>query len=137
MRIRDVHKNEEGLAALETALVFPTVMLIVVLIMDLGIFFFDYVNAANAVREGARCGSLGYADGVVSDRVGATAGFPAPTTVDVDRSGGQIGDDIIVTANFDHDWILPASVFGVPAGYQVDSTMRIEALAPPAGGCGS
>lgn len=134
--LRHLHGRQDGLAALETALVLPVVTVLIMLIMDVGIFFFDYVSAANSVREGARCGAVGHTDAAIDGRVGATSGFSDPLAVTVDRTGGQIGDDVVVTASFSHDWILPATVFGVPDSYEVSATMRIESLGPAAGTCG-
>ncbi len=97
---RKLWKPQEGVAALEMALIMPVIAMIII---DTGLFFFDYVSAANATREGARCGAVGGADTVIEDRVAETYGFADPTLVVTDRTGGQIGDDIIVTTTFDHD----------------------------------
>lgn len=129
-------KRQDGVAALETALIFPAITLVILLIMDLGLFFFDFVSAGNAVREGARCGAVGHADAEIENRVQETAGFDTPVTVAVDRTGGQIGDDIVVTATFNHDWLLPATVLGVPDSFDIASTMRLESLIPAGSFCG-
>ena len=129
-------KLQDGVAALETMLVFPAVLLVIFLIVDLGVFFFDYVSANNAVREGARCGAVGHSDVTVEGRVQTASGFTDPVLVSVDRTGGRVGDDIIVTGDFAHDWILPADVFGVPTSFSVSTTMRLESVEAPAGQCG-
>ena len=129
-------KKQDGTAALETALVMPAVALLLMLFLDLGVFFFDYVSANNAVREGARCGAVGHDDVSVDVRVRDTSGFGDPVTVVTDRTSGQIGDDIIVTATYAHDWILSATVFGVPDQFSVSATMRLESSGQIAGSCG-
>lgn len=129
-------KLQDGVAALETALVFPAVLLVIFLIVDLGVFFFDYVSANNAVREGARCGAVGHSDVTVQNRVQVTSGFTDPVLVSVNRTGGRVGDDIIVTGDFDHDWILPANLFSVPDSFSVSTTMRLESVQAPQGQCG-
>ena len=134
-RLWSMHRRQDGTAALETALVFPAVTLILFLMIDLGVFFFDYVSAGNAVREAVRCGALGHGDAVVETRLEDTSGFSEPTGVTIDRTGGQIGGDIVVAATFTHDWILPATVLGVPDTYTVDATARIEGT-NAIGGCG-
>ena len=129
------HCATDGLAALETALVFPTVLIVLLLIMDTGVFFYDYVSASASVHEAARCGAVGHDDAAVTARVENGGGFDDPGTVDVDRTAGRVGDEITVTAAYDHDWILPASIFGVPSAYSVSSTMRIESVAVPPQPC--
>ncbi len=133
---RRLGRREDGAAAIELALLMPTILFLLFLIMDMGLFFFDYVSAANAVREGARCGAVGHADADVIDRVTSTAGF-ADAAVTVDRTGGQIGDDIIVSGAFTHDWILPVAVFTVPDQFTRSATMRLETSALAPGGCGT
>ena len=123
---RGLRKAEEGLAALEMALIFPVVVLFIFLTMDTGLFFYDYVSAANALREGARCGVVGYNDASVQDRVIETAGFSKPIQVTVNRTTGQVGADLIVDGQFTHDWILPATAFGAPTQFERKVTMRLE-----------
>ena len=134
---RKLWKPQEGVAALEMALIMPVIATILLIIIDTGLFFFDYVSAANATREGARCGAVGGADPVIEDRVAETYGFADPTLVVTDRTGGQIGDDIIVTTTFDHDWILPADVFTVPETFTLSTTMRLETDTINADQCGA
>ena len=71
-------KREEGVAILEMVMIMPVIAMIIFLIMDMGLFFFDYVSAQNAAREGARCGAVGYSDASVEARVIEAAGFSDP-----------------------------------------------------------
>lgn len=135
-KVRTLAKAEEGLAALEMALIFPVVALFVFLTMDMGLFFYDYVGAANSLREGARCGAVGYNDASIQQRVGNTAGFSDPVTVSVNRTTGQVGGDIVVTGTFDHRWILPVQVLSAPTSFTRTVTMRLETDTFNGVGCG-
>ena len=128
-------KREEGVAILEMAMIMPVIAMIIFLIMDMGLFFFDYVSAQNAAREGARCGAVGYSDASVEARVIEAAGFSDPTNVDVTRGG--VGGDIVVSADFDHQWLLPAGILGVPNIFTVTSNMRLETSGSNPAACGA
>lgn len=119
-------RDQRGLAALEMVLVFPIVFTFILLTMDAGLFFYDYVSASNSLREGARCGTVGYADSAVQQRVADTAGFSDPLTVTVTRVGTNVGDDIRVEAEFGHEWLLPITVLPIPTSFTRSVTMRQE-----------
>jgi len=119
-------RDQKGLAALEMVLIFPIIVIFILFTMDAGLFFFDYVSASNSLREGARCGTVGYHDAAVEQRVVDTAGFSDPTTVTVTRAGGLVGDDITVEAEFDHQWLLPVTVISAPTSFTRSVTMRQE-----------
>ena len=102
-----LRKDEEGLAILELALIMPLVLIFIFFIMEMGLLFFDYVSASNAVREGARCGAVGYDDAAVTQRVKDVAVFPDDMTVALsDRTDAGIGEDFQVTGSFVHNWVI-------------------------------
>ncbi|MEE9278103.1 MAG: TadE family protein [Dehalococcoidia bacterium] len=135
--IRGLHKCQKGLAAVEMALIFPIVVIFIFLTMDTGLFFYDYVSAANALREGGRCGAVGYDDASVVARVVETSGFSAPVDVVVDRTGGQLGDDLVVTGTFSHEWLLPAEILSAPTEFTRSITMRLETDSADKVDCGT
>ena len=107
MRRKLLRKDEEGLAILELALIMPLVLIFIFFIMEMGLLFFDYVSASNAVREGARCGAVGYHDAAVIQRVKDVAVFPDDMTVALsDRTDAGIGEDFQVTSSFVHEWVI-------------------------------
>lgn len=55
-------RSEHGTAAVEFALVFPVLLLMVLGTIDFGYFFFVREIVGNAAREGARAGSVVEAD---------------------------------------------------------------------------
>ena len=57
-RVLRAFHREEGQAAFEFVLILPIFLLFVLLLIDFGILMFEYVSVSNAVREGARYGSV-------------------------------------------------------------------------------
>ena len=120
-----LRQDEAGLAILELALIMPLIIVFIFFIAEMGLLFFDYVSASNAVREGARCGAVGYDDGAVVARVEQGAVFPDDLTVAVsDRSASTIGGDFQVTGAFTHNWVLLANFAAVTWDSAV--IMRLE-----------
>ena len=56
--IRSFRTGEQGQAIVEFAFVLPLVLLLIVAVADFGIAYQRSVQMANAVREGARYGSV-------------------------------------------------------------------------------
>jgi len=86
-RRRSVWSCERGAELVEFAFVFPTLLLVMLGIIDFGFLFQRYEVVTNAAHEGARVAILpGYADADVSARVDqylAAAGITGPRTVTV------------------------------------------------------
>ena len=76
--------REEGQAAFEFVLVLPVFILFLLLMVDMGIMTYQFVSVSNAVREGARYGSVNCGDG---DCLAAELAVRT-----VDRSGGVLSD---------------------------------------------
>lgn len=103
-------KREEGVAAVEMALVMPILLLLVLGIIDVG----RLVSARVAVQEAAQEGALfaAFAPGSYStlrDRVQTTAddlGIAA-NDVQVSCPEGNDGDRIDVTVGYDFDLLTP------------------------------
>ena len=86
-RRRSLWKCERGAELVEFALVFPTLLLVLLGIMDFGFLFQRYEVLTAAAREGARVAILpGYRDADVQTRVNAylaAGGVPGGATVQV------------------------------------------------------
>lgn len=97
MRGKNPQRKQRGAAAVEFALVLAPLMLVVLGAIDWGYYFYIREVATNAVREGARAGSLNPADPegkavsvaneylnrlklTASTAVGCTADVACPTT---------------------------------------------------------
>ena len=122
-----LHRAQRGLAILEMALIMPLVVFLLLLVADFGLLFYGYVGASNALREGARCGAVGYSDSAVIERVDEASGFVDTVELTLSsRAGAQIGDDFTVTGTFKHSWLTPV-VGGLDiTQYTRSVTMRLE-----------
>lgn len=123
---RSLWACERGAELVEFALVFPTLLLVMLGIMDFGFLFQRYEVLTNAAREGARVAILpGYQDADVSARVNAyltAAGMTAPATVTVAAPqslnvGGQCVTVRPVTVSYNYTFMFGSflAFFGEPA----------------------
>ncbi len=131
-------RNQDGLAILEMALIMPLIVVFLMLIVDAGLLFFNGVSATNAVREGARCGVVGHTETAIQNRVTEASTMGDPTTVTIEAfeedgtpiptwTDATVGDDLVVTATYDHPWILPVDtiVDGITT-FTRTARMRVE-----------
>lgn len=99
--------RDRGAAAVELAIVFPLLLLIIAGIVDFGRFFLTEIQLTNAVREGARVAVLGESSANVIIRTQAAAPSVdglAITTPGLCSAGGGGNAKVAATATF--DWIL-------------------------------
>ncbi len=146
--LRRLRRDERGVAVLEMALLAPIIAFLFMFLIESGFFFFNYVSAANAVREGARCGTVGYTVTSIQDRVveassGLSPNFDtgAVTVVYADDDGdgivGELGETIQVSGEYEHRQLASWPFFGdvvriFPASYTRSATMRLEVAAADA-----
>ena len=136
--VRSLHRAREGLTILEMALAMPVIVLLIFFIADVGLLFFGYVSASNALREGARCGVVGYTEPAVIARVEEATEVVDLTEISVVPAGTNVGDDLTVTGTFEHTWITPLVGGIAPTTFTRSVTMRIEtAPAQRPGACGT
>jgi Flp pilus assembly protein TadG len=119
-------KCERGAELIEFALVFPTLLLVMLGIIDFGFLFQRYEVVTNAAREGARVAILpGYTDGDVQARVNqyiAASGLTgtANTTVGAPQSltvgGGQCITVRPVTVTYEHEFLFLGPIAGLMGG---------------------
>lgn len=131
--VKAVRQGEQGQAVVEFAFIMLPFFLLFLLATDAGLFFYGYINGAQAVREGARCGAVGGSDANVKARV-KNDFFGAAPTVSVSRTDSDgdgavgIGDRITVTAMWTYTWISPLATVGLsPTTTKTyTSNMRLE-----------
>ena len=144
-RRRRLWKSERGAELVEFALVFPTLLLVMLGIADFGFLFQRYEVVTNAAREGARVAILpGYTDGDVTARVNqyiTASGIPgtATTTVGAPQTvavGGQCITVRPVTVSYDHQFLFLGPIIGLMGGsgfsnktLHATSSMRSEIAA--------
>ncbi len=123
--------NDLGQAAVEFALAAPFLIAFILFIADIGFLGFNYVSAANSVREGARCAAVGGSDAEVMARVTeAYGGLSAEVTPSAPNRGANVGESVVVSASFSYDYITPLNML---PGLNLQSftftksaTMRLE-----------
>ncbi|HEU4354801.1 MAG TPA: TadE/TadG family type IV pilus assembly protein [Actinomycetota bacterium] len=86
-------RGQDGAVAVEFALIFPILALLVVGIIQFGIMWSEYQVMQGAAREGARCAATqaaGFSSCVVTDRVDAAlpGGYTRSGPVSVSVEGG-------------------------------------------------
>ncbi len=132
--------GDEGQAIIEFAVISIPLFLLFLLVSDAGMFFYGYVHAANAVREGARCAAVGGDTDEVEARVEDKfpGDEPNVTLTPADRSGVKVGDDISVTATWTYHWISPLAAFGLSDTTDKTYTVTMRAEGPEVSGktCG-
>ena len=104
-------RRERGAVAVEFALIFPILVMIIAGIVTAGLSYTNAIGLANAVREGARFGATADATnaawaGDVIDRVRATQSDPSSasaTAVCVRLVHADAGDGTLVAGTYDCD----------------------------------
>ncbi len=106
---------------MEFMLVLPVFVAAILLMVDLGMLMYQYVSVSNAVREGARFGSINCGDGSCTDdevktrilnRSGGILSDPTEVQVgwlDNDGDGVSIqnqGDSVVVRVDHDYDFMF-------------------------------
>ena len=156
-RSRCLFRREQGQSALEFLLVLPVFVTSFLLVVDLGMLMYQYVSISNAVREGARFGSINCGDGscendltetVPNRTIARSSGILEPLSSSVtvgwldndlipDDNRGR-GDSVVVKVAHDYDLMF------FPGSIQVascaDMSLEQSDLAaflpvPPTGGC--
>ena len=114
-------RNHRGASAVEFALVLPILMLLFFGIVDFGLLIYDKQVITNATREGARAGIVSkiprlsssditdVVDSYAKDRLVSLR----PTTLQTVVPSGPcaaFGQDLVVTAAYDHKFLLVTTV---------------------------
>ena len=133
-------KHQRGATAVEFAIVFPLLILVMFGIIEFSIILYDKAMITNASREGARAGIVSQSPRVdiptiqgvvdnycrlylISFRSGA-----APVTI-VARTGSTFGSELSVTVTYTYSFLaLPQFVTGLvgPMNLTARTVMRME-----------
>ena len=133
-------RNQRGASAIEFAIVFPLLVLLLFGIIEFSVILYDKTMITNASREGARAGIVsqlvrvsdtqiqGVVDNycrlyLISFRSGA-----APVTT-VTRTGSTFGSELSVTVTYTYSFLaLPQFVTGLvgPMNLTARTVMRME-----------
>jgi nitrate reductase NapE component len=115
--------SESGQAAIETLLIFPVFLIIVLLAVDFGIWMYQLVTVSNAVREAARYGAVCGDDcDIVAKAVDRSNGVLSGGDVDV---GFNLeGDGVVVKAARNYSFLF--RLIDVTEGVSSCAAMRTE-----------
>jgi hypothetical protein len=149
---RSLWRDERGAELVEFAFVFPTLLLVMLGIIDFGFLFQRYEVVTNAAREGARIAVLPDYQGPnlfnnVQARVNqyltaggltGTATVTVPAAQKIDFGGGQCIWVQPVTVSYQHQFLFLGPILGLMGGgaltdktLNATSSMRSEIAAGP------
>lgn len=115
--------NQKGATAVEFALIFPLLVMILFGIFQFGIAYNNWIALTHAAREGARLASVGeYSE----ERVRASAPSVNITSINTAGSGGSIGSPVSVTVRGDVLDIQIPFIGHWPVQLESTATMRLE-----------
>lgn len=135
-------KNQKGAAAVEFAIVFPLLLVLVFGIIEFSIMLYNKAMITNASREGARAGIV-FANPRIPDTDIAsvidtycsnsliTFGTQNTPVVTISRSGAgtEAGDNLSVSVSYHYDYlVLPNLIENLISGMDLTATtiMRME-----------
>lgn len=96
-----------GAAAVEFALILPILVLLVFGVIEFGRAYHARSTLAHAARQGVRVAALDTGDPVTSAEQAAANLDLTQLTVTVSPSPCVVGDPVVVTVIYDHDYAIP------------------------------
>ena len=130
--MRRLLRSERGQTMVETAIVLPVVVLMLVAMVDAGRVFHSWIVVTNGAREGARAGAARQAESVVIARIDASmSGWTCEDPeILCTHSGvlGASGTPVQVTVSRDVDLLSPliSQFWGGTVTLTGDATMQLE-----------
>lgn len=131
--VRRKHIGNHGQSMVETALVLPIMILIIMAIIDFGFLFNNYIVLSNASREAARMAAVGATDAAISATINSLTG----TLIAANRTTSILpvqslrthGTQVTVIISYDNHMITPVIAAIFPGGatqLQSKTVMRVE-----------
>jgi Flp pilus assembly protein TadG len=125
-------KKKNGQSMVETALVLPVILFIMLGIVDFGFLFNNYLVIDNASREGARSAAVGSSDSVINSTVTSIAASldqsKLKTTINPPEDERTKGSEVTITVEYDYSLLTP--IIGVvipnPVHLTANTVMRVE-----------
>lgn len=133
-------KREDGAAAVEFAIVFPLLIVLVFGIIEFSVALYDKAMITNASREGARAGIVFSDPRISDDEIRSvvdnycasyliTFGGPTGATTTITRGGNDSGDSLTVRVAYQYTFlVLPNFVADLTGGINMvaETIMRME-----------
>lgn len=125
-------KEEKGQSMVETALVIPLLLLLLVGMFDFGRIFYTYTHLHLAAQETVRVGGLGASDADIVSFAKDYAKVKDPENLNVsispNDSSRNSGDYVTVTIDYPMNFITPFLSSMLSPSFQVhtESTIRVE-----------
>ncbi len=120
--------RDRGATAVEFALLFPLLMLIVFGTIDFGRALNAQITLTQAAREGARLDALGEPNVVTQTQSAATGLSPVNVTVAGCPAGGSLGADAVVNVSYRFSFITPiGAVAALVGGGSLGSPVTLTA----------
>lgn len=132
MLINWLRNENKGQSMVETALVLPIIVLILMGIIDFGFLFNNYLIIDNASREGARTAVIGSTDSVitttVSNMTSSLVSAKLKTTINPSGASRTKGSQVTVTVEYDYSLITPVigAIVPNPVHLKAITVMRVE-----------
>lgn len=127
-----LYRKKTGQSLVETAILLPLVLLLLMAIIDFGFLFNNYIVISNASREAARKGSLGGTDAEITQLIqNYTSTLDSSRlTIDIYPAQSQRfhGSEIKITLRYNNRLITPVigSLLGNDIPLQGQVIMRVE-----------
>jgi Flp pilus assembly protein TadG len=137
-------KDEKGQAAMELLLVFPTFLLVTLLVIELGLWMYQSVTVSNAVREAARYGAVNCAPDPTCDAATLAAKAAQKSNgildiADVDagwvargNAPGDKGSSVVVHADHTYNFLFFPGI-SVPVTACADMRVEVKNASAAAG----
>jgi len=127
-RVERFHK-QEGAAAVEFALLLPVLLIILLGIIDFGLYFYNDLQLTHAARDAARYLSVGNSTGAQQALDDAKDRLVSTSTPAVTLTPGSQGQEATVTVTATYNFITPLPAFvgiGSSVGINASAVMRRE-----------
>ena len=130
-------KGRRGAMAIETALLFPLLVLLLFGMIEFGLYVYNWQVLTNASREGARAGIVqaeprvsdgeigNVVDQYCTDRLFTFGAFNTPST-NVTREGNTFGDDLTVRVTYQYAFLVLTKFGFGPIQLEAQTVMRME-----------
>ncbi len=112
--MRREHRSCRGQSMVETALVLPIIILLLVGIIDFGLLFNNYIVLSNATREAARKAAVGATDEFIAQTVANLTGTldQSRIVIQVSPTESQRRHGVEVTVQADYENLLITPIIG-------------------------